>query len=47
MDQPDDYFNDYPPTAHPWREAATMTIVALLFAALLVWIGETIWRWVF
>ncbi len=36
----DDWDSDFPPTAHPVREALTMGFFVLLIAALLVWAGK-------
>lgn len=35
--------DDFPPSAHPWREAFTMMVAALIVAALIVYAGKWVW----
>ena len=41
MDDDDD--REFPPSLHPWREAATMIVAALVVAALIVYAGRWVW----
>jgi hypothetical protein len=40
-DGDDDRFDEYPPTPHPGREMATMSLAAILVIAFIAW---AIWK---
>ena len=46
MSEPDDDYDEWPPTAHPWRELFTASLFVLVIGAFVVWIVWAFVAWV-